>query len=360
MIKIDEINKISCNSNGSVCQYTWKRSLMSTNSGKSQNSDSGEISSPFRVAIVGGGPGGLFAAWHLVAKAGNTCDITIFEASERVGGKIITKSFPGVGIYEAGVAEIYDYSALGPDPLRELITEELGLSVRRIDGGACVIDGKIIASAEDMLCHYDSGAHDALAKFRKKCIDLQTPEAFYTSERNADNAHPWALRSGEEILETEVGDPNARRYVRIMSHSDVAAPPHLTNGITFLKNLLMDIDGYLDVISVDGGNEKIVTGLVEELDAEIRLNSTIRSVQPLPDGTSRLEVVSQGAVQEVVADFVVLALPLTALSIINWRSPALQSAMNHHIDYFDRPGHYLRATLLFQRPFWREHISGDW
>jgi thioredoxin reductase len=32
-------------------------------------------SEKFRVAIVGGGPGGLFAAWHLRAKAGDSCEI---------------------------------------------------------------------------------------------------------------------------------------------------------------------------------------------------------------------------------------------------------------------------------------------
>jgi ubiquinone/menaquinone biosynthesis C-methylase UbiE len=34
--------------------------------------------------------------------------------------------------------------------------------------------------------------------------------------------------------------------------------------------------------------------------------------------------------------------------------------MARHIAYFDRPGHYLRATFLFERPFWRETISADW
>ena len=47
-----------------------------------------------RVAVVGGGPGGLFTAWHLAAKAGTSCKITIYEAVDRVGGKIVTKVFP--------------------------------------------------------------------------------------------------------------------------------------------------------------------------------------------------------------------------------------------------------------------------
>ena len=42
------------------------------------------------LAIVGGGPGGLMSAWYLKKKLGDLCRITIYEASDRVGGKIVT------------------------------------------------------------------------------------------------------------------------------------------------------------------------------------------------------------------------------------------------------------------------------
>src|ERR1019366_5010800 len=102
----------------------------------------GEEEQKIKVAIVGGGPGGLFTAWHLEAKAGTECDITIFEATGRAGGKIVTGQFPGAGPYEAGVAEIYDYSRHGPDPLRDLIVKDLGLEIKHIVGGPCVIGDK--------------------------------------------------------------------------------------------------------------------------------------------------------------------------------------------------------------------------
>jgi monoamine oxidase/acetyltransferase-like isoleucine patch superfamily enzyme/SAM-dependent methyltransferase len=313
-----------------------------------------------RVVIVGGGPGGLFSAWHLASKAGNSCKVTILEASHRLGGKIVTGSFAGAGLYEAGVAEIYDYSALGPDPLRELIEQDLDLQIKHIRGGGCVLDGNVLPSTDALADHYGTGARDIAKAFRARCASLLSPRDFYKSVREADNSHPWANRTAEEILATEIEDEVARRYVRVMSHSDVAAPPHLTNGLNFLKNVLMDVDGYLDVFSVVGGNEEIVKRLVDELDAEVKLNSPVRSVQPLPDGTYRLEVVRNGTTETIEADFVILALPLTALSILEWRSAALQRAMADHISYFDRPGHYLRATLLFKRPFWREHLDDAW
>ena len=45
------------------------------------------------LAIVGGGPGGLMSAWYLKKKLGDLCRVTIYEASDRLGGKILTKKF---------------------------------------------------------------------------------------------------------------------------------------------------------------------------------------------------------------------------------------------------------------------------
>lgn len=313
-----------------------------------------------RVAIIGGGPGGLLTARHLAAKAGDACAITIFEASERPGGKIVTGQFSGVGPYEAGVAEIYDYSTRGPDPLRELIVDELGLEVKHIAGGPCIVNDKIILSPQDLATHFGERTRDEVLAFRAKCAEMLSPEAFYLSVAEADNAHPWSQISGEALLAREIADETARRYVRVMAHSDVSAPPHQTNGLTYLKNVLMDVDGYMDIYSVIGGNEQIVERLVDDLDAELRLNSPVRSVEPLGDGAYRLEIDANGFVESHEFDYVVLALPLTALSMIHWRSTLLQETIDRHIAYFDRPGHYLRATLLFERPFWREHVPADW
>jgi monoamine oxidase/SAM-dependent methyltransferase len=314
----------------------------------------------FRVAIVGGGPGGLFTAWHLADRLGTACKVTIYEATDRLGGKIMTGEFPGVGPYEAGAAEIYDYSELGYDPLRELIEQDLGLKVKHIDGDACVLDGHILPDIEALGSRFGMATRDVAHAFRQRCAQLLSQAAFYRSDLGLDNRHPWANMTAAEILATEIKDENARRYIRVMAHSDVSVPPHQTNGLTFLKNVLMDVDGYMSIYSVVGGNERIVERLEDELDADIRLNATVRSVEPQRDGTYHLEVISAGSIETVVADYVVLALPLTALSIIDWRSGALRRAMDKHIGYFDRPGHYLRATLLFERPFWREHVSGNW
>jgi len=96
---------------------------------------------PRRVAIIGGGPGGLVTAFGLERSAPARCRITLFEANNRLGGKIVTGQFESVpAAYEAGVAELYDYSHLARDPLRELIAE-LDLPVRPLQSESVVIDG---------------------------------------------------------------------------------------------------------------------------------------------------------------------------------------------------------------------------
>jgi len=314
----------------------------------------------FKVAIVGGGPAGLFAAWHLAAKAGDSCQITIYEADGRPGGKIVTGEFPGVGLYEAGVAEIYDYSCVGPDGLRDLITKDLGLEVKYLEGGPVVLDGKIILTPEDLAKEFGERTRDEVNAFYQRCADLLSPEEYYRSRPSVDNAHPWADILADAVLSSEIEDDVARRYIRASAHSDVAAPPHQTNALTFLKNVVLDINGYMDVLSVIGGNDQIVTRLVEDLDADIHLNTNVVAVESLPDGKYSLELQVNGCREKAVADFVVLALPLTSLSTVQWRSETLQRAVDKHVSYFDRPAHYLRATLLFERPFWREHLDTDW
>src|SRR5438552_17448802 len=78
---------------------------------------------PPRIAIIGGGPSGLFATYILNQKVPEAT-ITLFEASSRLGGKIFTDAFSDGTPFEAGVAELYEYKGPGGfDPLRRLIED---------------------------------------------------------------------------------------------------------------------------------------------------------------------------------------------------------------------------------------------
>jgi protoporphyrinogen oxidase len=104
-----------------------------------------------KIAVIGGGPGGLMVSYLLDKRASLGVDVTIYEATGRLGGKIVTSHAhcdPRIA-FELGAAEFYDYSQLGPDPLRELIAE-LGLRTSPMRTGGAVFRDRVVRDLEDV------------------------------------------------------------------------------------------------------------------------------------------------------------------------------------------------------------------
>ena len=162
------------------------------------------------------------SAWYLKKKLGDLCRVTIYEASDRVGGKILTRKFDSApAMYEAGVAEIYDYSMTGPDPLRELI-QHFGLQTIPMDAEQVQLDGELINDVPGMRKKYGAKTAAAIEAFRKKCASMVSPIEYYEGVGAHDNEHPWALINAEELLDKEVSDPIAKRFLKVMARSDIA------------------------------------------------------------------------------------------------------------------------------------------
>ena len=230
------------------------------------------------LAIVGGGPGGLMSAWYLKRKLGDLCRVTIYEASDRVGGKIVTRKFDSApAMYEAGVAEIYDYSMTGPDPLRELV-QHFGLQTIPMDAEQVQFDGELINDVPGMRRKYGAKTAAAIEAFRKRCADMVSPIEYYEGVGAHDNEHPWAYMTCEEVLDKEVDDPTAKRFLKVMARSDLATESHNTNGLNALKNFVMDVDGYIGLYSIQNGNEQLIECLRSEVDADIQLNHRVLKV----------------------------------------------------------------------------------
>ena len=312
------------------------------------------------LAIVGGGPGGLMTAWYLRKKLGPLCKVTIFEATERVGGKILSKKFDSSpALYEAGVAEIYDYSMLGPDPLRDLV-QHLGLQTIPMDAEQVQLDGEVLDDVRGMRRKYGNATADAIEAWRKLCTKMISPQEYYEGIGAHDNEHPWAFINCEELLDREVSDPTAKRFFKAMARSDLATEAHNTNGLNALKNFVMDIDGYIGLYSIQNGNEQIIERLREEIDADIQFNHRVLKVGKSDDGRYRLNMMNGKGPETRDFDLVVMCLPHNWLSTMDWENEQLRASMVKHVAYFDRPAHYLRIALLFDEPFWGEKIPGAW
>jgi monoamine oxidase/SAM-dependent methyltransferase len=313
------------------------------------------------VAIVGGGPGGLMTAHFMREKMPGLCRSTLFEASDRLGGKVLTGRFASAPArYEAGVAEFYDYSFLGPDPLRELIVGVCGLETRPMDGKAVVLDGEFLPDIAAIRRRYGERTARAIEAFRAKCARMLTPEQYYEGTSRDDNDHPWARITEQRLLAREIDDPVARQVVKVMARSDIAADPHATSGLNALKNVLMDLPGYLRVYCIEGGNERLTDALAARVDAEVRRGHRVTRIGRTGDGRYRVTWAAGGRTESQKFDLVVVSLPHNWLSTVVFEGETLDGAMQRHIARFDRPGHYLRLAVLFRTPFWRSHVNGSW
>jgi len=312
------------------------------------------------LAIVGGGPGGLMSAWYLKKKLGALCRVTIYEASDRLGGKILTKTFDKApAMYEAGVAEIYDYSMTGPDPLRELI-QHFGLQTIPMDAEQVQLDGELLDDVPGMRRKYGAETAKAIEDFRKLCARMVSPIEYYEGVGAHDNEHPWALRNAEDVLDDIIADPTAKRFIKVMARSDIATESHNTNGLNALKNYVMDVEGYIGLYSIQNGNEQLIHSLRSEIDADIHLNHRVLKVGKADSGRYAINMMNGKGPVTREHDLVVMCLPHSWLATMRWDGELLRHSMVKHVAYFDRPAHYLRVSILFDTPFWGNQVPGAW
>lgn len=311
---------------------------------------------PPRVAIIGGGPGGLITAYYLERRSPVPCTITLFEASPRLGGKIVTQKFNMAPVaYEAGAAELYDYSMLGPDPLRELIAE-IGLSISPMAGETVVLNNRLLKTDADIQREFGETTWKALQRFKRQARAAISPAEYYESNWEEDNADPLSKHSFRALLK-RVPDDTARRYLEVMVHSDLATEPADTNAMYGLQNYLMNEPDYLRLYTIDGGIERLPQELAKRLSARISLNQPVVRVEGRPQGTYRVFSRRRREVVSEDFDFVVVALPNNWIPAVEWGGPVLAEAMHRHHAHYDYPAHYLRVSLLFERPFWRDQIA---
>jgi monoamine oxidase len=289
--------------------------------------------------------------------------ITIFEASDRLGGKILTPHFHKSSSispvrYEAGAAEFYDYSQFDDDPLKDLVAE-LGLPTNPMAGSAVIMNERVIANLDDVREKLGQKAHDALLEFDRSARDRMTPQEFYQSDY-PDGSTSIPDRHRFDSLLAKVAVPSAREYIETLIRSDLATEPRHTSTGYGLQNYLMNNPAYMQLYSIEGGNERLPQELAARIDAEILLRHPVSSIRKVESGGLRIESPSARDNYSDEFDFVVVALPHNQLKSVVFGGDDLAHAINRHYDYYHYPAHYLRITVQFKVPFWRETLTDSY
>ena len=308
------------------------------------------------VGIIGGGPGGLITAYCLQKHADLPYRATIFEASGRLGGKILTGRFACAPVtFEAGAAELYDYSLVGPDPLRELIAE-LGLATTPMDGSKVIMSHRRPVTGN---VAWGPSASHVLDEFDLRAREWMSPREFYNSDWKEGDGDPLARKSFHSVL-ARIPDENVRRYLQAMVHSDLATEPDQTNAVYGLQNYLMNDSAYMRLYTIEGGIERLPQELASRIEAEVLLHQPVLRVEKRADGLLRVVSRRGDDLVERDFDFVVVALPNYLLSTIEWGGRVLTDGMHRHHVHYNYPAHYLRVTILFEQPFWRRHLTDSY
>lgn len=312
----------------------------------------------WKVGIIGGGPGGLLTAYFLQNTANTPYRLTMFEASSRLGGKILTPTFDTRSArYEAGAAEFYDYSPVGEDPLKELIAE-LGLSINPLSGSAMVMEQRVLANLDDVHDHLGADVCASLLAFDRVAKDSISPREFYASDDHANALVAPPRQRFSNMLE-QLHPLPARRYLEGMLHSDLATEPERTSGCYGLHNYLMNDPRYMHLYSIEGGNQQLPEALAQRIAANKLLNHVVTDVHRRANGQLTVTSSHRGEQQERTFDKLVVALPHNHLSSIRFHGEKLAAAMAAHHTHYNHPAHYLRMSLLFEIPFWNTHLDGS-
>ncbi|MEN3611773.1 protoporphyrinogen oxidase [Plantactinospora sp. ZYX-F-223] len=276
-----------------------------------------------RIAVVGGGITGLAAALRLRDRLPADTEITVYEQSGTLGGKLRTGSLAGATV-EFGAEAFLTRDPAGGDSAAVALARRVGLADAlvhpAIGRAALAIGGELRPMPPGTLV----GVPGDLAAV--------APVARPAAERDADGGRPLLDPDEDptvgELVRRRLGDEVVDRLVdpmlggvyagRADELSLAATMPGLARAARVEATLTGAVRAAMAAAprpagtpvfaTVNGGVSRLVAAAAEAARAEIRLNAAVRELLPVPGGW-RLVIGPTRDPELVEVDAVVLALP---------------------------------------------------
>lgn len=256
-----------------------------------------------RVVIIGAGFAGLSCAHELKAVG---YDVTILEARNRVGGRVLTFTDHVPGRVVEGGAELIGSN----HPTWVAYAEKFGLSFLDVTEAEdaefpIVIGGKRLTSEEAEKLYHDMDA--AFSRMNSDAEPVNADEPWLTP-----NAAALDKKSTREWLDSIEADPLTKQGLAIVLAADNGQDPARQS---YLGNLAQVKGGGMEkywteseVYRCKGGNQQLATKLAEAIGRDrIILELPATSIEPR--GSGMLVTAKDGRTLE--CDDVVLAVPPT-------------------------------------------------
>ena len=310
-----------------------------------------------RVVVVGAGFAGLTAAYRIYRLKGWVP--AVYEAQTRIGGRARTIRSGAAGQYtEAGPSGISSN-----EPAIKNLVGELGLGA--------LIDTFLNSTAANELYYFGG----------KKVLwnSLAAPVSAFNDQCSADWAkigrtiptyaasNAWAkIKDAQPLaayVDAATSDRNARSYLKAMFGQEYGGPAELTSslhGILEEGNFWGAESGYDERYAVPGGNDTLATSLAAHLPVgTVRLGQQLAAIRLNTDKTYTLTFTSGATRTDVVADRVVMAIPLTILRTVDYSRAGFSVAKTLAIRN-EGMGNNAKLNIQFNgRPWADQKQSGD-
>jgi len=292
------------------------------------------------VLVAGAGLAGLTAAFDLVAMGAT---VSVVEARDRVGGRVwtIREGFSDRQHAEAG-GDMIDEAQT---EIRDLAAS-LGLTLTRIlrDGFGYVRPDK---SGQPKIV-----ARSVQHGWQRLATELEALVRRYRlSEQRWDSpiAADLARRSVSQWLDDERADDELRAMATGLRGFFLADPEELSL-LALVDQFAGDQPGPGHLYRIDGGNDRLPAALAAKLGDRVKLGAELVAVSVR--GRAVHASVRHGRnVMNVVADYIIFALPATTLRRVPI-VPALPPHQHQAISTL-RYGRGTKTLLQFDRRFWR-------
>jgi monoamine oxidase len=270
------------------------------------------------VAIVGAGLAGIRAA-HWLWKVKGIAS-TIYEADNRAGGRCWSLR----DWFEDGVVVEHGGQLINTDhnTIRNLINS-LGLKLVEVNGGAYQgrVDKYWIDGAD---YPYDAANADWGQVWSAMKAALQSAPYPQTYDSNTPAGIALDRMTVDEWLAANVPGGLSSRFAKLMQSNVIAEygmDPDQQSALNLVyllgwnsKSSLDPLNGADERFAVEGGNDQIVSRMVEELPAgTIRYGHVLTAVRANASGSVTCTFRTGNRSVDVTADRVILALPFTTL-----------------------------------------------
>lgn len=318
-----------------------------------RTSDASEAPDP-DVIVVGAGLAGLIAAREL-ARAG--ARVLVFEARERVGGRVMGAALEGGGRIEAGGQWVGPGQGriaglIGELGLRTFPTPDQGRHLLELDGKLTRYRGTVPRVGPLSLID--------IALIQRKINRLA---------KTIDPARPWASPDATDLdrlslaawLGANARTRKARKLIRIAGRTIWGAEPEeisLLHALFYIRaagrfEALIDTEGGAQQDRVIGGSHRIVEALADELAGRLQLAAPVEGIAHHDDGVE----VRLASGERHRARRVVVAVPTPLRSSIDFDPPLPEPYTE--VAALARFGRTAKCMAVYERPFWNARgLSG--